>query len=258
MPDIAAADLTVHYREAGSGAPVVFVHGNWTTSLSWQPTLDRLPAGWRGLAPDVRGRGATQGPDSDYTMPLLAADLRAFVDALGLDRFHLAGHSLGSAIALQFALEDGARRLQSLTMVAPAWVDGMPAAYNAPAAQQMLIDQPAVFRQALKAMMPTLPEGPLWEALVTEGHQQRPAATLRNLPALLDWRPGDSARAIGVPALVISGALDPLTGGANARRTAEALGAREVVMPGVGHSPNIEAPDAFGALLFEFLSAHAA
>ncbi|HMA35782.1 MAG TPA: alpha/beta fold hydrolase [Chloroflexia bacterium] len=248
MATIAAGDLQVHYREHGSGTPVLLIHGNWASSAWWEPVLARLPSGWRGLAPDLRGRGQTTGPDSGYTLPELAADLWAFADALGLDRVHLVGHSLGSAVAMQ-ALLDAPPRVASLTAIAPAWVDGMPAAYNVPASQQALKADRALFAEALKALAPTAPADAFWERLVAEGHEQRLTATLANLPALVAWQPGDRLGETGVPALVIDGELDPLTGGANAERAAAALRARHVVLPGIGHSPIIEAPDQTVALL---------
>ena len=55
----------------------------------------------RGIAYDVRGRGRTTGPDSDYSIPSLAADLGSFIDALGIAVPHLVGHSLGSAIVMR-------------------------------------------------------------------------------------------------------------------------------------------------------------
>jgi pimeloyl-ACP methyl ester carboxylesterase len=253
MAFLSTGDLKIYYVERGEGVPIVFVPGNWATTLSWQPVLDRLPGGYRGISYDVRGRGKTEGPDNDYTMPELASDLLAFVDALQVGRFHLVGHSLGSAIAMQFAL-DHPKRLNSLVVVAPGWVDGMPAAYDVPAAQQTLKDNKAVFTQAFKAMMPTLTDDAYFEQLVEEGHEQRIEATMRNLPALLSWQPGDKLKGLGVPSLVIDGALDLLTGGANADRAAAALGAEHIVMQGVGHSPNIEAPDAFVALMLDFIS----
>jgi pimeloyl-ACP methyl ester carboxylesterase len=253
MPFLAANDLTVYYTERGEGIPIVFVPGNWATSLSWTPVIDLLPGGYRGISYDVRGRGHTGGPDNDYTMPELAGDLLAFADAVRLDRFHLVGHSLGSAIAMQFALDHPAR-ITSLLVVAPAWVDGMPAAYDVPAAQQALKDNKEIFRQAFKAMMPTLSDQAYFDQLVEEGHEQRIEATMRNLTALRNWRPGDSLRQIGVPSLVVSGELDVLTGGANADRAAAALGTRHVTMQGVGHSPNIEAPDRFIDVLMPFVS----
>ena len=252
MPMLRAADLDVHYLEAGdpNGAPVIFVHGNWGTASWWEPLLSRLPAGHRGLAYDVRGRGTTSGPDSSYTIDALAGDLLAFATAAGAQRFHLVGHSLGTAIAMQAAL-DAPERVRSLAAIAPAWVDGMPAAYNVPAGQIAIKNDPVLFATALKPLAPTVADDDFWKRLVREGHGQRIEAALRNLDALVAWRPGDGLGAIPAPKLVIAGTLDPLTGGANADRAAAALGAQLVILEGVGHSPNVEAPDRVAALLAE-------
>ncbi|MDQ5825221.1 MAG: alpha/beta hydrolase [Chloroflexota bacterium] len=253
MPFAEANNLRVHYIERGEGEPVVLIHGNWATSSWWEPVLERLPSGYRGIAYDMRGRGRTVGLDTDYTMPEMAADLRAFLDAVDLDRVHLVGHSLGSAVAMQFMLESR-ERVSSLTAVAPAWVDGMPEAYNVPAGQQAIKADRNLFANALKALAPTVPDDAYWQRLVSEGHEQRIEAALRNLPALVAWKPGDRLRQARVPALVIDGDRDPLTGGDNARRAAEALGARRVTLPGIGHSPIIEAPDEVVRLLLEHIS----
>ncbi len=255
MPMLRAADLDVHYLEAGdaNGTPVLFVHGNWGTASWWEPLLSRLPAGHRGLAYDVRGRGTTTGPDSSYAIDGLAADLLAFATAVGAERFHLVGHSLGTAIAMQAAL-DAPDRVRSLAAIAPAWVDGMPAAYDVPAGQVAIKNDVALFATALKPLAPTVPDDDFWKRLVREGHGQRIEAALLNLDALLAWKPGDRLRTIAAPKLVIAGTLDPLTGGANAERAAAALGARLVTLAAVGHSPNIEAPDRVASLLAELWS----
>jgi len=254
MPFVEAGDLRVHYIERGEGEPIVLIHGNWATSSWWEPVLERIPSGYRGLAYDVRGRGKTEGPDHNYTLPEMAADLRAFLDALGLDRVHLVGHSLGSAIGMQFVLESP-ERVRTFTAVAPAWVDGMPEAYNVPAGQQAIKADRNLFANALKALAPTVPDDEYWQRLVAEGHGQRMEAALRNLPALVAWKPGNSLRETGVPSLVIDGDRDLLTGGDNARRAAEALGARRVTLQGTGHSPIIEAPGEFVRLLLEHIPA---
>ena len=252
MPVARAADLEVHYLEAGDpkGTPVVFSHGNWASSSWWEPLLARIPAGHRGLAYDVRGRGQTTGPDSSYAIDALAADLVAFAAAVGADRFHLVGHSLGGGIAMQTAL-DAPDRVLSLVAIAPAWVDGSPAAFNVPERQVGLKNDIAFFGAALKALAPAVPDDDYWKRLVREGHGQRMEAALRTLDALEQWKPGDRLSMISVPKLVIAGALDPLVGGPAAARAAEALGARLVTLDGVGHSPNIEAPDQVAALLAE-------
>lgn len=249
MPVIRAGGLDVHYLDRGNGTPVVLVHGNWATSSWWEPVLARLPQGVRAVAPDLRGRGKTTGGADDHRIAAYAADLRAFADALGLGRFVLVGHSLGSAVALEFALM-WPERLTSLVVVSPAWIDGMPQAYAVPDRQRHLKADPAFLRAALRAIVPGAPEDALWDRLAAEGSAQAIEAALGLIPALLEWRPGDRVGTIAVPRVVISGALDLFTGGPNAERVAQALGCELITMEGVGHGPMLEAPDEFANLLW--------
>jgi pimeloyl-ACP methyl ester carboxylesterase len=85
---------------------------------------------------------------------------------------------------------------------------------------------------------------------VNEGHQQTPAATVATHDALGNWRPGESLRAIRCRTLVIAGAKDIVVPPLLARRAAEVLSARFVLLANVGHSPPIEAPETFARLLF--------
>jgi pimeloyl-ACP methyl ester carboxylesterase len=253
MPFVQADDLSIHYLEVGGGEPIIFVHGNWASCGWWEPVLDRLPAGYCGLAPDLRGRGRTEGPDSDYSIAALAADVLVFADALGLSEFHLVGHSLGAAISMQMALDTPAR-VRTLTVIAPPWADGMPAELNMLDRQRLLKQQPDLFRRAIRAMAPTAPDDALWARLVEEGYAQRIEAAIGNMSALMDWKPGDNLGAIGMPTLVIGGTLDPLITPDAVRRTAAALGVEPIILDGVGHSPNLEAPDRLIALLAAHLA----
>ncbi|MDP9265148.1 MAG: alpha/beta hydrolase [Chloroflexota bacterium] len=244
MPFAHVGDSEVHYRDAGDGIPVVFVHGNWATSSWWEPTLALLPPGLRGIAYDVRGRGQTSAPDGDYAIPSLAADLFDFADDVGLERFHVVGHSLGSAIAMEAALARPARLL-TLVVVSPAWIDGMPASYAVPERQLQLKEDAGFLAAALRAICPAAPDDAFWRRLVQEGQAQRLEAALAVIPALRSWAPGDRVAEIRVPRAVISGALDAFTGGPNAERVATALGAELITLSGIGHGPMVEAPDAF-------------
>lgn len=249
MPVTRAGDLDVHYLDRGGRTPVVLVHGNWATSSWWEPVLDRLPEGVRAIAPDLRGRGRTTGGGSDHRIPTYAADLRAFADALGLSSFALVGHSLGSAVAMEFALT-WPERVTSLVVVSPAWIDGMPESYAVPERQRQLKDDPAFLGLALRAIVPGAPDDDLWRRLVAEGSQQHLEAALGLIPALLEWKPSDRVGAITVPRVVVSGALDLFTGGPNAERVAKALGCELITMEGVGHGPMLEAPDRFCEILW--------
>lgn len=65
MPFLQTPDLNVHYQQAGSGdTRLILVHGNFASWRWWQPIFERLPAGWRAYAPDLRGCGDTDRPET--------------------------------------------------------------------------------------------------------------------------------------------------------------------------------------------------
>ncbi|MFC9329569.1 alpha/beta fold hydrolase [Kitasatospora sp. NPDC057015] len=119
---IATSRLTVNYLqiEARSGEPVLFVHGNVSSSLFWQQAMLDLPAQYRPIALDLRGFGDTDPLPVDATRGLrdYSDDLSALIEALDLDRVHLVGWSLGGGVVLH-QLRDHAERLRSVTLVNP-------------------------------------------------------------------------------------------------------------------------------------------
>lgn len=105
-----------------SGQPVLFVHGNVSSSLFWQPAMLALPDGYRPLAVDLRGFGDTDPEPVDATRGLgdYADDLAALIEALGLASVHLVGWSMGGGVVLQYLSErPGAHRAASVTLEAP-------------------------------------------------------------------------------------------------------------------------------------------
>ena len=95
-------DSTIHYEDHGSGAPVVFLHGNPSSSHMWRKVLPLVGAG-RLIAPDLIGMGRSGKPVSDYRFADHARYLEAFFDALGLDEVVLVGHDWGGALAFDWA-----------------------------------------------------------------------------------------------------------------------------------------------------------
>jgi pimeloyl-ACP methyl ester carboxylesterase len=86
------------------GLPVVLVHSLAGTSAHWARQLEHLRATRRALAFDLRGHGASDPPrNRDFSLQGLAGDIAAVVDALGIQRFVLGGHSLGGGAALSYA-----------------------------------------------------------------------------------------------------------------------------------------------------------
>jgi len=105
---IDTTELAVNYVRAGSGAPVILLHGWPEFNRTWLHNLPVLADRFDCIAPDLRGFGRTVSkvarPDGGTPPQLLAKDLVEFADALNLERFAIVSHDVGSFVAQQFAL----------------------------------------------------------------------------------------------------------------------------------------------------------
>jgi pimeloyl-ACP methyl ester carboxylesterase len=97
----------IHYREAGSGHPVVLLHGGIidAASVSWPPVLDRLAPDHRVVAPDLLGYGESDVPSGPYSISRHATVVADAIEALELGPVTLVGLSMGGGVAMQVALE---------------------------------------------------------------------------------------------------------------------------------------------------------
>ncbi len=268
---LTAAELAV--AEAGEGGrPLLLTHGFTGAKEDFTPWLDHLAdRGWHAVAPDLRGHGRSGGPDDEaaYTVAALAGDLLELVDALGWDRCTVLGHSMGGVIAQRLALE-AAGRLEALVLMGtfhgPLRLD--PGVHEL-AVGTVRTQGLAGLLEGMKALAAT---GDL--PLASEADRRRredpayvafcdakllataPAAycgllgSMRTEPDRLD-RLAEALR--GVPTLVLVGEQDtdlvP-----EAQRLAAALPDTVLaVVPGAGHSPQFEAPEAWWAALTDFL-----
>lgn len=112
--------LAIRAWEVGDGEPVLFVHGNLSSGTVWHEQLQLLPAGYRGIAPDLRGYGGTEPAPIDATRGprVWSDDLAALAEAEGVTGCHVVAHSLGAGVAFQLAL-DHPGLVRSLALVAP-------------------------------------------------------------------------------------------------------------------------------------------
>lgn len=119
---VAADRYTANVLERpGTGGPtVVFVHGNVSSSLFYQPTMLALPPEYRAIAIDLRGFGASETKPVDATRGVrdFSDDVASVLDALGIERAHLVGWSLGGGVVMQLLL-DHPDRVQTLTLESP-------------------------------------------------------------------------------------------------------------------------------------------
>src|SRR3954449_3177969 len=92
----------VIYRIAGSGPPIVLVHGMVNSSRHWEDVALRLADRYTVVAPDLLGHGDSATPRGDYSLGAHAASIRDLLAVIGIDRASFVGHSLGGGVALQF------------------------------------------------------------------------------------------------------------------------------------------------------------
>jgi pimeloyl-ACP methyl ester carboxylesterase len=114
--------LNTHVLSCGpeDGTPVVFFHGNFSAATYWEETMLALPAGLRGIAPDLRGYGWTEDKRIDATRGARdwSDDLAALFTALGIEQAHLVGWSLGSSVIYRFLIDYPGKAL-TVTLVSP-------------------------------------------------------------------------------------------------------------------------------------------
>ena len=97
------SQVVMHYRTAGTGDPVVLLHGWPQTSHEWRHVMPLLAPRHRVVAPDLRGLGDTTRPLEGYDSRTIAADLAELVRHLGIERYHLVGHDWGGPTAFALA-----------------------------------------------------------------------------------------------------------------------------------------------------------
>lgn len=101
--DARVVDSSIHYLETGSGDPIVFLHGNPTSSYLWRNVIPQLAGEGRCLAPDLIGMGKSGKPKIDYRFTDHARYLDAWFDTMNLDRVTLVIHDWGSALGIHWA-----------------------------------------------------------------------------------------------------------------------------------------------------------
>ena len=95
--------IRLYYLAAGSGDPLVLLHGFPETSYAWRKVIPSLAEHFRVIAPDLRGCGASDRPDHGYDKRTVAEDVHQLVEQLGLGPINLVGHDVGMMVAYAYA-----------------------------------------------------------------------------------------------------------------------------------------------------------
>ena len=202
MATVSANGLEIGYEVHGAGPPMVMLHGASSSGREdWAAQVPRFSKVFRIYLPDARGHATTRWDAADgWSLAWLVDDLAAFVDALGLETFHLVGFSMGAQTALAYAI----RRPERLRTLVLGGISTQPEPRTSVA--RRLMDPARIER-----------DDPAWAARLARRHDpvQGPGAWRRLLAAIAadiaSQQPPvpRDLRRVTVPALVAIGDRDP-------------------------------------------------
>ena len=262
MPFISLSRLTMHYEQVGSGETVfVFLHGNFASWRWWQPLLQHLPDGYCAYVPELRGFGDTDHPPEGYTIEQLAQDIDEFVTALHLPVFHLVGHSLGGAVALQFTLYHPTL-VHTLMLVSPAPAEGMPqlskfiGIFQNSYSLLNLFSRPLLQHVLNRMGLDQHPQS-LGNVLLHDATRVAPQAVMGLVQSLSIWNVQDQLSRLQLPLLILWGDRDIIIQReALERMVCRLPSAQLIVWPDIGHAPQLEQPELFKKLMLQFIHNH--
>lgn len=262
------------FRVAGSGPPVVLVHGIGDSSVTWAPVMAALARRHLVIAPDLLGHGSSDKPRADYSVAAYANGIRDLLGVLDVERATLVGHSLGGGVAMQFAYQFP-ERTERLVLVG----SGGAGPEVTPVLRAMTLPGAASLLGLLQLPTARLQVGAavgMLRRLGTDLGQDAPdllrmvdalpdatarAAFIRTLRAVVDWR-GQVVTMLdrcyltrGMPTMLVWGDRDAVVPVAHGHRAHRAMpGSRLEIFPGAGHFPFHSNPVRFVELLEEFLA----
>jgi pimeloyl-ACP methyl ester carboxylesterase len=191
--------INLYYETRGSGRPLVLLHGGLGSGEMFGPTLSKLAESHQVIAPDLQGHGRTADIDRPIDVRLMADDVAALIDYLGLVKPDVVGYSMGGGVALQTAAKYPEHVGKLIVCSANVWRNAIPA--------EMLEQQGQVNAAAAEFMKDT----PMYELY------QRVAPRPADFPKLLDkigaamakdFDFSDEVRGLRMPTLIVAADAD--------------------------------------------------
>jgi pimeloyl-ACP methyl ester carboxylesterase len=263
VPLLEVQDQPVHVVDRGEGDALVFLHAFPLQAAMWDYQIDALEGTHRCLAIDLPGFGQSPPPDDPGAASMRGwADLVAGVlDQLGVDEATFVGLSMGGYLAMAMLRHHPARVRQLVLADTRARSDDPGAAHRRSAQQEQLRGGTEVSSLAKETVEGLLSSGSMSRPeLVDYVHALADGADAEGWIAALEAmkdRPDSMLllRQADIRALVLVGELDRLTPIAEAMSVRSLLKGELVIVPDVGHLPNLEDPMAFNEALLAFLNA---
>lgn len=243
-----SSDVALPYAEIGAPGdllPVVFVHAYVESWRYFEPLLRSLPTSVHAFAPTQRGHRSVDGDPTGYRVSDLAADIVAFMDAVGTARAVLVGASSGGLVAQLVARSHPGRVAGLVLISSPVTLADKPGV-TAMGAEIMALSDPVDRDFVEQFVRGTSPDGmsdELVASLVDESLAVPAAVWREAFLGLLQQEQPQALEEIHVPTLLLSGADDALVRDDHELLLQRLPDVRAVVYEGVGHSPHLARPD---------------
>jgi len=250
------------YRVAGSGPPVVLIHGMVNSSRHWERVALQLAERYTVIAPDLLGHGDSATPRGDYSLGAHAASIRDLLSAIGVDRASIVGHSLGGGVAMQFFWQFP-QRTQRLVLVSSGGLghEVSPLLRSLALPGIGLAVAAAAHPGVVRAFAAGGPQGrAIARALRPLGQPGARRAFLQTLRSVIDVR-GQRVSAVdrlylleAMPTLVVWGERDHTIPIEHGRAAHAAIpNSRFATLPKAAHFPHLEDPAGLADVLNTFL-----
>lgn len=246
----------IHSVSFGAGDPTfVGVAGSFADWSAWEPTFDRLRARWRCVGFDHDGVGATEVDVGDITHARHVDTLFSVLDAHGIERCVVGGHSVNASVAIDGVLRDPGRFDGLVIANGHGWAMDRPEVRDFTDALRSSFSAAVDFFVEIALPEPDSDAAKNW--LRSTMHRTGPEACARILEAKYEVDLRDRLCEVSVPTLVVHGALDRLSPDPFAEAATfarEIPDARLVVLDDAGHLPLRSRPEVFASLLGDFMS----
>lgn len=259
MPQVEVDGLSVHFRDEGSGTPLVLLHGLGHELGYWDGDAAALAAHHRVLRCDLRGFGASGKPPGPYSLAQYARDVDRFLAVLGVGAAHVVGISMGGVIAQRMALDHPAR-VRSLVLVSTSSEVGQRSiavwqwladTIERDGFDERLADASRAFSAAFAEQHPDVVT-----AMTRRNAANDPRSYAAAARAVSDYNWTEALAAVRAPVLVLQGLDDQLTPPGGSVKMSRALPrARLLMIERSGHNLPMEQPDVFRAAVLAFTGA---
>jgi rifampin ADP-ribosylating transferase len=253
---VLATGVSVPYVSAGptAGAPVVLLHAWGESRRSFDRLLPLLPDTIHAVAMDLRGHGDADKPAAGYSLAEVAADVAAFMDAVGIASAVLLGSSSGGYVAQQVAITSPHRVAGLVLVGSPRSLQGRPP--FADEVDQLTEPVDAAWVRKFLAWFPRFHRVPLWyiDGRVQDGVRMPAYAWKETLAGLVSARPPTDTATITAPTLIVWGARDKLLTRGDQQALADAIPASSLtVYQDTGHLVLWEQPERVASDLTAFV-----